>query len=108
MNSPYNLTFFDIYEKNLSLAIIDDGSGMGSSTLVEAMRPGSQNPLESRDKNDLGRFGLGLKTASFSQSRRLTVVSSQNRIRSAAVWDLDYVARKDDWSLQILNEEEKL
>ncbi len=79
---------------------------MGSSTLVEAMRPGSQNPLESRDKNDLGRFGLGLKTASFSQCRKLTVVSSQNRIRSAAVWDLDYVARKDDWSLQILNEEE--
>jgi len=98
--------YFDISKKNLSLAIIDDGQGMNSNTLMEAMRPGSQNPLESRDKNDLGRFGLGLKTASFSQCRKLTVVSLQNKIKSAAVWDLDYVAEKDDWSLQLLDEQE--
>ena len=39
------------------------------------MRPGSRNPLESRDPKDLGRYGLGLKTASFSQCRRLVVRS---------------------------------
>jgi len=40
---------------------------MTEEQLVRAMRPGSKNPLEERDENDLGRFGLGLKTASFSQ-----------------------------------------
>jgi len=98
--------YFNISNQKFSLAIVDDGLGMEFKKLKEAMRPGSQNPLESRNKNDLGRFGLGLKTASFSQCRKLTVVSSQNKIQSAAIWDLDYVAEKDDWSLQILNEKE--
>lgn len=88
------------------MAIVDDGIGMDRSTLIEAMRPGSQNPLDSRDKNDLGRFGLGLKTASFSQCRKLTVVSSQNSIRAAALWDLDYVAEQNDWSLQLPEKED--
>ena len=88
------------------MAIVDDGIGMNADTLIAAMRPGSQNPLEDRDINDLGRFGLGLKTASFSQCRKLTVVSSQNGIKSAAVWDLDYVAEQNDWSLQVLDKEE--
>ncbi len=79
---------------------------MNRDTLVEAMRPGSQNPLENRDKNDLGRFGLGLKTASFSQCRKLTVVSAQNNIKTAALWDLDYVAEQNDWSLQLPEKED--
>ena len=57
------------------VAIRDDGCGMTSSDLVNAMRLGSQNPLQVRTSVDLGRFGLGLKTASFSQCRRLTVAS---------------------------------
>ena len=48
--------------------------GMTEVELVAAMRPGSQNPLATRVEPDLGRFGLGLKSASFSQCRRLTVV----------------------------------
>eukprot|EP00920_Eleutheroschizon_duboscqi_P009426 GHVT01021781.1.p1 GENE.GHVT01021781.1~~GHVT01021781.1.p1 ORF type:complete len:288 (+),score=-7.50 GHVT01021781.1:563-1426(+) len=74
--------------------------------LIEAMRPGSKNPLDSRDENDLGRVGLGLKTASFSQCRKLTVVSSTNNKLSATKWDLDYVAQTEDWSLQILDDSE--
>lgn len=88
------------------MAILDDGRGMDRDTLIEAMRPGSQNPLDSRDENDLGRFGLGLKTASFSQCRKLTVVSSQNNIKTAALWDLDYVAEQNDWSLQLPEKED--
>lgn len=75
--------YFDFYSKKLSIAIIDDGIGMTENELIEAMRPGSKNPLDDRDKNDLGRFGLGLKTASFSQCRKLTVVSSINLNKSA-------------------------
>ena len=93
--------YFDIKEKQLKLAIIDDGIGMNRTKLIEAMRPGSQNPLDSREYNDLGRYGLGLKTASFSQCRKLIVVSSQNSIRNSAVWDLDYVAKVNEWRLQI-------
>ena len=52
------------------IAILDDGEGMSEPQLVDAMRPGTRNPLEVRDIQDLGRFGLGLKSASFSQCRR--------------------------------------
>jgi len=97
---------FDFKDKKLLLAIIDDGIGMNKDELIEAMRPGTKNPLDSRDKNDLGRFGLGLKTASFSQCRKLTVVSSQDNQKVATVWDLDYVAKEEDWSLQILEGDE--
>jgi len=98
--------YFDFEDKRLSLAIVDDGLGMSQDELIEAMRPGTKNPLDSRDENDLGRFGLGLKTASFSQCRKLTVVSSQGSKQVATVWDLDYVAKTEDWSLQILDSDE--
>ena len=88
------------------ISIIDDGYGMSPDELVEAMRPGSMNPLERRDKKDLGRFGLGLKTASFSQCRRLTVVSRKNEVTSGCCWDLDHVADTDDWLLIRLTPEQ--
>ncbi len=83
------------------IAIIDDGVGMSEQELIAAMRPGSQNPLAARDKPDLGRFGLGLKSASFSQCRRLTVVSRKCCATTAVVWDLDDVAARNEWSVQI-------
>src|SRR3954464_7030867 len=55
------------------ISIVDDGDGMTEATLTDAMRPGSANPLDIRKADDLGRFGLGLKTASFSQCRKLSV-----------------------------------
>ncbi len=60
---------------NSWISITDDGQGMDADSLMNAMRPGSQNPLDDRSEEDLGRFGLGLKTASFSQARSLTVAS---------------------------------
>lgn len=86
---------------NPFIAIVDDGSGMSEHELIAAMRPGSRNPLEARDEPDLGRFGLGLKSASFSQCRRLTVVSRKNGKTSAAVWDLDDVAERNEWAVQL-------
>lgn len=59
------------------IAILDDGCGMDADALETAMRYGSQNPNEKRTANDSGRFGLGLKTASLSQCRTLTVASYQ-------------------------------
>jgi len=83
-----------------SICVTDDGHGMTERRLLNAMRPGSQNPLEARDTSDLGRYGLGLKTASFSQCRRLSVRSQVAQgIPSTRCWDLDFVARKKRWFL---------
>jgi len=86
------------------IAMLDDGRGMTEEELVAAMRPGSKNPLASREAPDLGRFGLGMKSASFSQCRRLTVVSKKGGSTAAAVWDLDVVAAQDDWTIQLLDD----
>jgi|TARA_B100000315_G_C14594023_1_gene597621 hypothetical protein len=81
------------------IAILDDGAGMSEKELREAMRMGSKNPLEERDITDLGRFGLGLKTASLSQCRRLTVRSKRNTKVFTRCWDLDVVSETKNWSL---------
>lgn len=82
------------------LAIKDDGRGMDNNELIQALRPGSKNPLESRNKKDLGRFGLGLKTASFSQCRQLTVISKNKKDKhSFWTWDLDFVNQTGKWEL---------
>ena len=83
-----------------AIAIIDNGHGMSESELFEAMRPGSKTPTEARSKDDLGRFGLGLKTASFSQCRRLTVVTCKKGLKSVAIWDLDLVVEKNSWIVE--------
>ncbi len=78
------------------ITVVDDGDGMSENELVDAMRLGSKSPVEERDPNDLGRFGLGLKTASFSQARRLTVTSRTALGRAALRrWDLDYLANPE-------------
>ena len=82
------------------ISILDDGRGMNRENLINAMRPGSFSPLAPRSRGDLGRFGMGLKTASFSQCRRLTVAS---RMADGPVevrrWDLDHVATTGEWQL---------
>jgi len=85
---------------NSTICVTDDGDGMTEDKLLNAMRPGSQNPLETRDTSDLGRYGLGLKTASFSQCRRLAVRSRIEKGTFATrCWDLDFVALKKRWFL---------
>ncbi len=82
------------------LTVRDDGKGMTAVELVSAMRAGSQNPLIKRSRKDLGRFGLGLKTASFSQCRVLTVSSKvSGSSGTTRRWDLDYVGRVSEWRL---------
>lgn len=83
----------------MSFAILDNGKGMSEIELVEAMRLAGKNQRDIRDKNDLGRFGLGLKTASFSQCKKLTVVTKNNGHISCRQWDLNYIAVKNEWFL---------
>ncbi len=87
------------------VSILDDGSGMSEDALRDAMRLGSRSPLEERDPDDLGRFGLGLKTASLSQCRRLTVASKPaGGNRSVRRWDLDYLQQRDVQGWRLLTE----
>lgn len=92
-----NIKVYAVPEDDFKVAIVDDGEGLTKNELKQAMRLGSSDPRENRAENDLGRFGLGLKTASFSQCRKLTVVSSKNGSRSAFSWDLDYVVENNEW-----------
>ena len=93
--------FGDTHAEAPAIGILDNGTGMTETELLEAMRPGSRSPLEKRSTTDLGRFGLGLKTASFSQCRRLTVVTRKEGEVSSAVWDLDTVAARDRWLVEL-------
>lgn len=81
------------------IRIVDDGMGMGWRQLDEAMRYGSASHYSS---SALGHFGLGLKTGSLSQCRRLTVASRRSESSRLAVrrWDLDTVDRQDAWVLE--------
>lgn len=88
--------------RNSRVTIRDDGRGMSETKLVEAMRPGSTSPVQDRDPNDLGRFGLGMKTASISQCRCLTVMTREaDSALAVRRWDLDYLSqvRSGEWRL---------
>jgi hypothetical protein len=85
-----------------NIIIADDGRGMNKKSLIEAMRYGSKKIYS---ENDLGKFGLGLKTASLSQTNILTVVTKNNKRAKELIarWDIQYVTEKDRWSLQMLD-----
>lgn len=90
-----------------AIVIIDDGCGMSSEELDSAMDLGSKNPNDTRSAEDLGRFGLGLKSASFSQCTNLTVTSLKDGKLSSMTWDLKTVAKEGDWLIEV-NDEEKI
>lgn len=94
--------FFSSHETPY-IAVLDDGEGMSPDALTQAMCPGSRSPREEREATDLGRFGLGLKTASLSQCRRLTVVSRSIGVTSGREWDLDFLNEVKDWKLKVLS-----
>lgn len=96
-----------IVEGQAVLKVIDDGYGMTAGTLVDSMRIGCKDPSEVRGEFDLGRFGSGMKMASFSQARILTVISKSEHSRpNCATWNLDIVEANNSWKLVKYSEEE--
>jgi len=92
---------------NPLISILDNGIGMSSKELIVNMKIGCKDPNEERGPNDLGRFGSGMKTASFSQARRLTVISKKKgESITAAVWDIDRIEHSNSWQLEVLEESE--
>lgn len=90
----------DWNDGNPTAVVIDDGVGMDPQAMIEAMRFGGRGPQMERPPSDLGRFGLGLKTASLSQCRRLRLISKCNAAVHSFTWDLDHIAETGDgWDL---------
>lgn len=90
-----------------TLYLADNGEGMDEATLKSSMQFPSASPESKRDSSDLGRFGLGLKTASFSQARRFTVLSrkSGEEKYSGRTWDVDLL-KDQPWKLLVNSDEE--
>lgn len=83
------------------LMISDDGDGLSSEEIVSALTIGGVDCENVRDKSDLGRFGMGLKLASFSQCKTLTLASKlSDGMMSAWQWDLDYVSNSSKWNIR--------
>lgn len=90
---------FEYNNGNGFILIKDNGNGMSDSELQTAMTIGSKNPMEDRKANELGRFGMGLKTASFSLGKRVSVISKKNEVLAHRSWDLDLVNKHNKWHL---------
>lgn len=87
------------------LTIIDDGHGMTEHELINNMRIGCKDPSDTRSIEDLGRFGSGMKIASFSQAKKLIVLSkTKNTSIVGASWDVDRIIDEDAWCLEQLDE----
>jgi len=87
-------------------AFLDDGHGMDSSELKNALRVGSDRRGRPDSEVELGRYGLGLKSASFSQCRHFSVVSKQNSAVCAMTFDLDDVEASGKWRTRVLSQVE--
>ena len=86
--------------EELAVGILDDGCGMSDSHLFEAMRYGSSSSEDQRETDDLGRFGLGMKSASMSMCRKLTVASKYKGEIHAYTWDYNYIKQKEAWIIE--------
>src|SRR5690606_31538579 len=89
----------DLEGERFKLFIADDGQGMTESELIQNMKFPSSLMESGRERVDLGRFGLGMKTASFSQTRRFTVISRKKGSKGyhARTWDVDYLKEIMQW-----------
>lgn len=79
------------------VSIFDDGDGMTRDVAIQAMRLAARSPSDTRSSTDLGRFGLGLKTASLSQCRVLTVATKRQGQLTLLRWDIDHVIDTGRW-----------
>jgi len=86
---------------------MDNGLGMTQEELILSMRIGSNDPSVAREEADLGRFGMGMKTAAFSLGKKLTVVTKANKDYANACWDIENIEHNQcGWDLNINDDSE--
>ncbi len=98
--------YSDADNENSYFCFLDNGCGMNVLELENAMLLGSNREDKVDTTLELGRFGLGLKSASFSQCRQFIVVSKKYRRTNAMTFDLDIVEEKNQWLIGKLNDED--
>ena len=98
--------FWNSAGENPFFAICDDGIGMSDNELDAAMDFGTEKIRDFTNPKDLGRFGLGLNTASLSQCRCFTVITKRLGMLNGSCWDMDEIARTHQWTLINLTREE--
>ena len=86
--------------------VFDDGYGMNYQELENAMLFGSNRDDKVDCEEDLGRFGLGLKSASLSQCKKFIVVSKRYGRINAMSYDIDEIEKTNSWDLEILTKDE--
>ncbi len=93
----------DIKDGKITLFLADNGTGMTEEELKKNMKFPSNSVENSREKKDLGRFGLGMKTASFSQTRKFTTISRKKGEDkfNGATWDVKYLEECGEWRIII-------
>jgi len=78
---------------DIVITIDDDGTGMDKETLSEALRLGSDTE---REAGDLGKFGMGLVTASIGLSQQVEVLTKENEGRLLfGGFDLEQIATEN-------------
>ncbi len=96
----------DVTDATSYVAFLDNGCGMSYDELENAMLLGSNRESRADSELELGRFGLGLKSASLSQCREFTVVSKVADSINAIMFDLNLIEAENKWNLRVLDEEE--
>lgn len=97
---------FDANATNPFIYVLDNGRGMDGNEARLSMQLAGTGGATARSPEDLGRFGLGLKTASLSQCRRLTLISKKAGKVTALRWDLVYLAESRSWDLMVLDQQD--
>ena len=96
----------DPLDDNPNFCILDNGDGMDIDELNNAMLMGSDRSNKQDSELELGRYGLGLKSASLSQCRKFYVISKKNGTINAMGYDLDYIEQTNEWNLMVLDDED--
>lgn len=94
------ITLFRNDQEVTSLTIADDGRGMSPEQLMVGMEFAGRTD---HDPGALGVFGMGMKSASFSQCETMTVITRQGGVTSAARWSAEQI--DNDWACEILEAE---
>lgn len=110
IDADANKIFIDVFQEHgdFKIIIADDGKGMDYHTLDEALKLGSET--EKDYQSDLGRFGMGLSTASLSMSKRTEVITKDKSGKLLkSITDLDWVRESNKFSkfLDVADEENK-
>lgn len=91
-----DIQIYQMVDGELRVVITDNGDGMDLETLLNAMRYGSP---KRHDPKSLGKFGIGLKTASTAFCQSLTVYSTKGGVTNGRTWDVEAIKREDQWIL---------